>query len=973
MADINDVLRNNLTDEQYLAAKDTSREILCLACAGSGKSRTLSFRIARLIAEGALPSDIVAFTFTEKAAESIKRQVAKALEISGLPSTILGAMYIGTIHSYCHKILGDMDARYRQFDILDDNRLILYLISRYPKLGIHQIRSRNSNKNGYFDTIKKVSDAWKTMNDEMLEIDIIKKEDRELGDLLQVLKNQLERDQFIDFSLIVNRAVKLLQINGTDANRAIVKLKHLMVDEYQDVNPVQETLIKELHKRSDTLFVVGDDDQSIYSWRGADVTNILTFEQRYSQCKRYRLSHNFRSTPAIVHTADLFAAAELGPTRITKDPSADTPNGPRDFRNLWFQTRADEATWVAERIMSLLGSAYEDHGRVRGLTPGDFSILMRSTRSLEGDQRPRHAAFTDALEALRVPFTLEAGGGVFERPEVNVLRETFNLLREKSPDRQTALDHFNNQVVPIFPFADFGDFARILAEWGRLIHAPVTSGSRRRVYPQRLVHELLQAFGIQKTRIDSVKMRDLGVFSRMIQDVESVYISIDTKQRFQEILNFLNNVAETGYDTSTDDVLQRPDAVTIATVHKVKGLEYPVTFIVDVERQRFPNSIRKYDGYLPKKVIQPALQRGAYQGSPDEEARLFYTALTRAERFLYVTGSELLPAGKLVRRPSPFASRLQHIEISKDPSQLPLGLVPALPIPRIDETVVPTSYSDIKYYLRCPKDYQFRKSFGFSPPVPTLFGYGKTVHTAVEKLHEIFLQTSPTGDEAEEIARQIFHLKHVPPSNDPVNRPGGYERAQDSACKIVRKYVEDFVDDFSQEREVEVRFEVPVMQAVISGSIDLLLKLDQGEKIVDARVIDFKAMEGGDNPEENEDLHWTELALQVQLYAKAARDVLGEEAKTGAVHLLKDGQRIDVPINDAAVQSAISNVEWAVDRILKGDFPMRPHHSKCASCDFKLLCPKIAQDFQEESQPSDIYIPGDLGIQAARAFSEFEH
>src|SRR5262249_21511583 len=153
---------------------------------------------------------------------------------------------------------------------------------------------------------------------------------------------------------------------------------------------------------------------------------------------------------------------------------------------------------------------------------------------------------------------------------------------------------------------------------------------------------------------------------------------------------------------------------------KVKGLEFPVVFVADVEDGRFPGSQHNYRGWLPQALIQTALARGAYRGTPEEEARLFYTALTRAERYLHVTGCSNLPGGSRVRRPSRFALRLAntrylaHPEISTDPVSMPSGLAHATPAPRIDEAVVPTSYSDIRYYLRCPADYRFRKSFGFS-------------------------------------------------------------------------------------------------------------------------------------------------------------------------------------------------------------------------------------------------------------------
>lgn len=967
MLTIDKVLKDHLAPDQLNAASDTSAEVLTLACAGSGKSRTLAFRIARLVAQGVSPDSIVAFTFTEKAAESIKLRVSQALTAAGLSPTVLGAMYIGTIHSYCQNILGEMDAVYRQFDVLDDNRLKLYLISRYSELGLAKLRASRHAR--YFDTIKQVSDAWSIINDEMLQFQDVTANDPELGTVLETLRQRLHQDQFIDFSLMIRLAAEALQNKNPAARRAVSNLRHLMVDEYQDVNPAQEILIRELHALSDTLFVVGDDDQSIYGWRGADVNNILTFDERYPNCSVHTISTNYRSTQAIVEASDAFVAAEIGPRRITKNPVADATLSPRDFRNLWFNTRDDEADWVTSRIQTLLGTKYrEKDGIVRGLTPGDFAILMRSTRSAEGGGLPRHAAFTQRLENASIPYSLEAGGSVFDRPQVNALRESFELLRNGSPTRGQAQQLFNNVILPCYPSANFNRFAAVLSEWGRLIHAPI-SGARRKVYPQQLVHDMLNAFDIENVGFDPGIMQDIGLFSRMMQDVETVYLSIDTAARFQQILNFLQNVAESGYNTSTDDVLRRPDAVTVSTVHKMKGLEFPVVFVVDVEHGRFPGSNRSYRGWLPKVVIRQALERNAYQGNPEEEVRLFYTAMTRAERYLYITGSENLPNGKKKWKPSQFTSRLNHSEISDDPMGIPQGLTRCPPTPRVDETIVPTSYSDIRYYLRCPRDYQYRKSFGFSPPVPELFGFGKTVHTSIEKLHEIYDDRSPTQDEVSTVVNDTFHLKHVFPSQDPENRPGPYERARNVVSNIVQTYVENYSDDFTRQKQVEVRFEIPVEQAVITGAIDLMLRQNEQGNITDASVIDFKSMEGGDL-EENEGLHWTELALQVQLYAKAARDVLGENAETGAVHLLKDNQRVDVPITPEAINAAVANVEWSVERIIEGDFPMRPQATKCENCDFKSLCPKIPENFRTNTTPPAIHIPLRDQQQMARAFSE---
>ncbi|MCH7729184.1 MAG: ATP-dependent helicase, partial [Planctomycetes bacterium] len=764
---IDDVLRENLTDAQLNAARDRAANVLCLACAGSGKSRTLAFRIAHLLADGASPSSIVAFTFTEKAAESIKLRVATALEAAGLSPLLLGAMYIGTIHGYCQSILGEIDARYRQYEVLDDNRLKLYLISRYATLRLRELK--NAKNARYFQVIREVANAWSTFNDELLDVQQVRQHDALLADVLELIRDHVDADEFIDFSMMIRIVVDALRNNHPGARRVVEAVDHLMVDEYQDVNPLQEELIRLLRPNLRSLLVVGDDDQAIYAWRGANVRNILEFHQRYPGTSPHTLSENFRSTDAIVEVSDAFAAAELGPSRFAKNPTAHENAAPREIRVLWFPERPAEAAWVANMIQSLLGTRYLDDPSnelsSRGLTYADFAILMRSTRGQEQNGDPRHAAFTRELTQRNIPYSLESGGSIFDRPHVAVLRASFELLRNGAPTRIEARTFFDNEVLPLFPHAAFETFARVLTQWGRRIH-PATGGPRVRLYPQQLVHDLLGVFGLSRTQLDDGTMQAIGTFSRIMQDVESVYMSVDSAWRYQEVLNFLSRVAETGYDETTNEILRRPNTVTVSTVHKMKGLEFPVVFVVDVEAQRFPNRRSQYQGWLPPQCLGDAIGRGAYQCTREEEVRLFYTAITRAERFLYVSGCAQLPNGRRATRRSDFAARLRHQEIVTEPHAPLPAMVPAVQRRRIDETVMPTSYSDIRYYLKCPHDYKLRKYFGFSPPISDLFGFGNTVHAAVCKLHEVAHDHVPTREEARAIAEQVFHVKHVPKSKE---------------------------------------------------------------------------------------------------------------------------------------------------------------------------------------------------------------
>ena len=971
-AEIDDILRRELTPEQRAAATDESSDVLVIARAGSGKSRTLAYRIAWLIARGADPASIVAFTFTEKAADSIQQRVATALTKTGRPATEVGKVRIGTIHGFCREMLVRVDARYRQFDVLDQNGLHLFLISRYPQLGIQRFRKRAR----YFARITALADAWANLHDEVIDLEDVESYDASLGEALSRLRDLLDQSNYIDFSSMIRLVVDRLEAGDPSALTAVRGIRHLLVDEYQDTNPLQERLIRAIRSRCETLTVVGDDDQSIYGWRGANLQNILDFSDHNPGASRHTLAHNFRSTPLIVRSADDFVRAEIGAKRLTKSPTAKLGQGPHELGVFGFEDRQTEADWVADRIRALLGGTYADDDGDRGLTYADFAVLMRSTGSEEQDGTARSSAFTAPLEARGIRYTLEAGGSVFGRPQVAVLRDAMELLRNESPDRDTVLRFVEEHVRPVFPRVRPAAVTDLYADWGRRIHTPVEV-ERRRVFPQQLLHDLLAACDFAGSDMDDGVAADIGMLSRLLQDVETVYVSIDTPQRYSAILNFMQNIGESGYQSAMDGAVRRPDAVTVSTVHKAKGLEYPVVFIVDAEGQRFPGRRSEYDGWLPHEVIGAAVQppRLAYGNNREQEARLFYTAMTRAERFLYVTHAKRLPGGQRSRKESPFSARLRDAEVARTVSpahELPPNDLPAAtPRRRADETVLPTTFSEIRYYLRCPRDYKFRYVWGFSPPIPEMFGFGQTVHAAVGKLHEEYPERAPTPAEAEAVAREIFHLKHVPPSRDPVERPGAYERAADASAGIVSRYAEGYGDDFVQSRQLEVRFEIPLHDSVLSGSIDLLVRLDDQGDILDASVIDFKSMEGGPDPENNPKLDWNELALQVQLYARAAADVLDANARTGHVHLLKDGQRIEVPVDEAAVTAATANVEWAAERIIAGDFPMRPHTDKCAACDWQRLCPQTREEFGTVDLPPPLHLPGPRRREA-RAISEVE-
>ncbi|MFT4105556.1 MAG: ATP-dependent DNA helicase [Lacrimispora sp.] len=954
------ILRTNLTDDQYDAVIDESKHILCLACAGSGKSRTLAYKIAYLISKGEAPDSIVAFTFTEKAAESIKRRVAEALRKFNLSENYIGAMFIGTLDAFCQKLLGDINAKYRQYDILDRNGLILFLMSRFHQIGLKHGEGRYFKEN-----ILPIADAWQTMNNENIELADINQYDPRLFNRLTKLGEILDRDGYMDFSFAIWLGVQELKKITDKENSYIAKFKYLLVDEYQDINPIQEEFIKTFASHLNMLLVVGDDDQSIYGWRGANVQNILTFNKRYSYVAVHRLLVNFRSTSAIVDGANNFVQRTISLVRLSKEIKSYSDGNIQDLRKLWFDNREEEAEWVAQRIESLIGTKYvegvnpDGSEKCRGLTYGDFAILLRSIHNSNGDNRDKQ--FAEALIRHGIPFKTTGEGGIFDRPYAVCVQQSMELLREAGLPREAALGFFSDTVLPVFPHANENKFISVLNKWHQNIHAS-TSSARRKVYPQEFLHDLVDVFNVRDFE-DETALRDLGLFSKIILDVEKTYTSIDSSYRYAEMLNFISNIAMNSYELESIDYLVKENAVDISTIHKVKGLEYPVVFVVDLIASRFPHKNAKYNGKLPHDLMLTAIDRGAYGTRLEDEARLFYTAITRAERCLYLSGSTHHPDLKRACKRSAFIADFTHPMLCEDVKTLDALAEKIEPQPRFDESEFPTDYSSVKSYLTCPYSYKLATIMGYNAAVPEIFGFGKTSHTILERLHQLFKDRAPSAEEVAEIVESTFMLKHVFPSNDPINRPGSYERAKTLVQRILTEYSQRYAKDFGRLRQDEARFEISVKDALITGAIDLLLMEDPQCGIVTADVIDFKSME---TPEDVTSYDWRDMSIQVQLYSQAAKEVIGENVETGYIHTLKDNHRTSIPVDKASVDSAIGVIEWAVRGILDGDFPMRACPQSCGSCDFKAMCAQKSQAFKNRTHPPQINTP--VGLKTIAAF-----
>lgn len=410
------------TKEQQKAINSIDKNLQIIACAGSGKTEVISARIIEILSKKKnsriSPENIVAFTFTDKAAGELKDRIHRLCKERLGTDHGLAEMYIGTIHSYCLNLLQSPPVyKYLKYDVLTDVQQRLFIDRHSKKSGLS---STPLLKGGYLE-------RWKDSKLYQQLIGIItegavdlKKIPKGIKAALAEYDNLLEEKKYFDYSKIIATAVKELQKNKELRELIGKKIKYLVIDEYQDINPLQEKLIKIIHDLGSIICVVGDDDQTIYQWRGSDVDNIIHFIDRYPKVETVPLEKNFRSSKGIVESA--VGVITKNADRISKKMfSANAQNYERgDILALNFKNPSDEASWIAGKIKSLIGTPYKDKidSKSRGLTYSDFAVLLRSVRN-DGD------IVISALEKAHIPFIIGGMNNLFKTEEIDIIKHVF--------------------------------------------------------------------------------------------------------------------------------------------------------------------------------------------------------------------------------------------------------------------------------------------------------------------------------------------------------------------------------------------------------------------------------------------------------------------------------------------------------------------------------------------------------------------
>jgi DNA helicase-2/ATP-dependent DNA helicase PcrA len=904
------------SQEQLKVITHRGGHLQVIACAGAGKTEAISRRVSSLIEEGVEPAQIVAFTFTERAAESLKHRITKRIADAKGQEFLdrLGPMFIGTIHAYCLRLLQDHVPEFGNFDVLDENRLAGLLSREHRRLELSKLGTQHWRP--IFDFLRNAD----VMENELL--DPLPLKGTPFGDCYLAFKQTLYRYHFLTYGLLISAAVKALN-RPEVLERVHGPLRHLIVDEYQDINPAQEKLIGILAKPPVHLCVVADDDQAIYQWRGSDVSNMQDFDKRYSPVTPLPLSVNRRCRPKIIATANHFATS-ISP-RLPKKMEPHRPAGGLEVHCWAAETAKAEAETIADTIESLNKKGYRFK---------DIAILYRSVRTSS-------PPLIEVLKDRGIPFRCGGRTGLFLQPEASALGKTYAWFIDNEwknerygESQHVDLDLVVNEFQDVFAGkATIKGLREYLTDWKAMV--------KDNTAPVNLVRDfyrLLNLLGVQNLDLNdsstSARLGCLARFSQILADYEHVtrrarYVDEQGQRVFrggqdrgiyfyQRLFNYLQYYALDAYEDFEGEDTFDLDTVDILTVHQAKGLEWPVVFVPSLVKGRFPSKYagESQDWLIPDTLFPPKARR-RYEGGETEERRLFYVAMTRAKDMLYLSRFR-----KLTNRfqPSQFL-----LEIAGgDPAvQATLPLPDPFTVPPDEPEELPTvSFSELAHYENCPLRYRFSTSFGFQPQLATELGYGRAIHHILRRVADLTKEKKrlPTAAEVEGVFRDAFYL--------PFANNAAFDQLFKRAQALVGKYLKDYSGDLLRVWETERAFELHLTDGIVNGRADVILDREGGV-IGNLAIVDYKTA----NDPKADDV----FAFQLAIYASAGRGE-GLNVDAAYLHQLKESERKAVPIDNPTIKAARQRANMLIQGIVDGQFPAKPDSAKCKSCDVRAIC-----------------------------------
>lgn len=920
---LRDRILEGLSPDQKKAVESAFKYIRVIAGAGAGKTETLTRRVAYLLlVEGAEPSSIVAFTFTDKAAASMKSRIYRYIAALGGPTNRLGEMYVGTIHSYAKRILDD-HPKYGNYSLLDENREVAFLSNH--SWDMFQGEGRIRRMGEFLSTFKMALD-------EMLDDRELEARAPEFHRLKKKYEDKLEGHRLLTFGMSIKLAVEALR------EKAPPGVKHLFVDEYQDINRAQEEMIK-LIGREASVFVVGDPRQSIYQWRGSDERFFETFPQTFSPSDMAEIKENRRSAASIVRAANQFAKGfEVRHADMEEHRKESGLTGLREFADA-----RSEARWVADQIEALIAG---------GLRRSDIGVMMRSVRNYAGP-------LITELKARKITHSIGGGIGLFRRDEVQAMARIFSWLTEggswpaqlNGRGAQLTGEELLTSGLALWASAvggsSTGAGGRAIPSWERelrLIKGALyaTTAARdagnRHGYSNytRLYHDILNALGFKsldyRDENDAAVMANLGKFHVLLTDFEAESRRNGKRQSWGSSLRglnwFMRTYAANAYEEQPAEEVRGVDAVKVMTVHQAKGLEWPVVFVIGASRDRFPLPVERWAqgrgrGWMD--VPRDMFDAARYDGSLEEERRLFYVAMTRARDVLVLTGV----TGADGRGRSEFVAAvdgcLERVGALKDAMDA-RGI--ALRAPERGEEMQTFAAGDLIRYSRCPHMYLLGKVWGYQPELDEAIGFGNGLHYCLKRAADAVKAGKDPVDAVREAVDACFFV--------PFADERAAETFRDSAREMLERFAGAHGGDLAKIEESEYRIEYPVENATVTGRVDVIMR-EGGVR----EVREYKTSDEVVTPEE--------LAVQIRMYALGLEGV-GKPVGRASAAYLKEGRVDRVGISGEELEGAKRLVGRCVRGIVGREFkPVegelgaedsnRKYPEKsCQRCDQRNIC-----------------------------------
>ncbi len=625
---------NSLNEQQLAPLKEINGAILVTAGAGSGKTRLLTHRVAYLIKEcGVDPYRILAITFTNKAAGEMRDRISSMVD---------GAerVWISTFHSMCAKILrmdiAKMPPFTKDFSIYSESDSDKAIKEVLAENGITEERVKKS--------LSYHLSNWKNGNQKLSEyIDTHEDENdiNKIGKLIRDYQSKLEKNNALDFDDLLTKTVELFERNKEVLDYYAQRFEYILVDEFQDTNLVQYKLVKMLASVHKNVFAVGDEDQCIYSWRGANFQNIFNFKRDFEGAKTFKLERNYRSSPEIIAVAN--NVIKNNTSRLNKKMWTENASGDKPILFNAYDER-DEALFVAKTITSLV---------VNGYSYNDIAVLMRVNALSR--------SFEEAFLSYDIPHRIYGGFKFYERAEIkNIINYLRLFVNPKDDVAFARVINFPKRGIGEGTLAKLGqidyqssllenclslqDSSPLYKKFSSFINAFVVAKGYLSLSLPEFVEKVLSLFEIRK----AYNIKDEEDMNRLLnieQFVSSVkeYVALNPEA---DLNDYLQNITL----SSENDEIGQSGAVTIATIHAVKGLEFKVVFIVGLEEGIFPIS-RSFNS----------------NAELEEERRLMYVALTRAEEKLYLShaSKRYLYRESQYQTPSRFARELGLLSLQE--------------------------------------------------------------------------------------------------------------------------------------------------------------------------------------------------------------------------------------------------------------------------------------------------------------------